>query len=286
MSNVIILLLFIIKSVTSYDIRWSKEFEYFSERSRYPYSIRIREQSQQALIICFEELNDDKYGGLCESAQLDVDNEDMTFGSKTFFELENASVPHEIQIWAGGNEGWTPYFLLGYTNGPDRSEGPGKVTMGRYLDGGGIMYSSNRMTFNPYSNDQTHLIELQNNSYFIICASVGPRNQYDTACKIGRYATSTMDISLGSKVFNISKVGNIAGCMVKDGLISRKSQIRVLRDNIVIHKGQISSLKRFREEVSEVKSGFECGVMLDNYSDIKVGDIIETFEEVSTSRKL
>ncbi len=88
------------------------------------------------------------------------------------------------------------------------------------------------------------------------------------------------------EVFNISKVGNIAGCMVKDGLISRKSQIRILRDNIVIHKGQISSLKRFKEEVSEVKSGFECGVMLDNYSDIKVGDIIETFEEISTSRKL
>ena len=88
------------------------------------------------------------------------------------------------------------------------------------------------------------------------------------------------------EVFSISKIGNIAGCMVKDGLISRKSQIRILRDNIVIHKGQISSLKRFKEEVSEVKSGFECGVMLDNYSDIKVGDIIETFEEVSTSRKL
>ena len=74
--------------------------------------------------------------------------------------------------------------------------------------------------------------------------------------------------------------------MVKDGLISRKSQIRILRDNIVIHKGQISSLKRFKEEVSEVKSGFECGVMLENYSDIKVGDIIETFEEVKTERKL
>tara|TARA_B100000575_G_C23119256_1_gene647461 strand:- start:35 stop:2275 length:2241 start_codon:yes stop_codon:yes gene_type:complete len=88
------------------------------------------------------------------------------------------------------------------------------------------------------------------------------------------------------EVFNISKVGNIAGCMVKDGYISRKSQVRILRDNIVIHKGQITSLKRFKEEVSEVKSGFECGVMLDNYSDIKVGDIIETFEEVSTTRKL
>ena len=87
-------------------------------------------------------------------------------------------------------------------------------------------------------------------------------------------------------MFSISKVGNIAGCMVKDGYISRKSQIRVLRDNIVIHKGQISSLKRFKEEVSEVKTGFECGVMLENYSDIKVGDIIETYEEDSTRRKL
>ncbi len=88
------------------------------------------------------------------------------------------------------------------------------------------------------------------------------------------------------EIFSISKIGNIAGCMVKDGLISRKSQIRVLRDNIVIHEGKISSLKRFKEEVSEVKTGFECGVMLDNFSDIKVGDIIETFEEISTNRKL
>jgi len=88
------------------------------------------------------------------------------------------------------------------------------------------------------------------------------------------------------EIFSISKIGNIAGCMVKDGFISRRSQIRVLRDNIVIHEGKISSLKRFKEEVSEVKTGFECGVMLDNFSDIKVGDIIETFEEISTNRKL
>ena len=74
--------------------------------------------------------------------------------------------------------------------------------------------------------------------------------------------------------------------MVKEGYIKRKSQIRILRDNIVIHTGQISSLKRFKEEVSEVKTGFECGVMIENYSDIKIGDIIETFEEVSTNRKL
>ena len=88
------------------------------------------------------------------------------------------------------------------------------------------------------------------------------------------------------EVFNISKIGNIAGCMVKEGIVSRNSQIRLLRDNVVIHTGVLASLKRFKEEVKEVKNGFECGVMLENYSDIKIGDIIETYEEVKTERKL
>ncbi len=88
------------------------------------------------------------------------------------------------------------------------------------------------------------------------------------------------------EVFNISKVGNIAGCIVKDGFVSRNSKIRLLRDNVVIHSGTLTSLKRFKEEVKEVKSGFECGLMLENYQDIKIGDIIETYEEVKTDRKL
>ena len=88
------------------------------------------------------------------------------------------------------------------------------------------------------------------------------------------------------EVFNISKVGNIAGCMVKDGFVSRNSKIRLLRDSVVIHTGALASLKRFKEEVKEVKSGFECGLMIENYSDIKIGDIIETYEEVKTERKL
>ena len=88
------------------------------------------------------------------------------------------------------------------------------------------------------------------------------------------------------EVFSISKVGNIAGCFVKEGIISRNSKIRILRDNLVVHTGEISSLKRFKEEVKEVKTGYECGVMIENYSDIKVNDIIETFEVVETSRKL
>ena len=88
------------------------------------------------------------------------------------------------------------------------------------------------------------------------------------------------------EVFSISKIGNIAGCMVKEGIITRNSKIRLLRDNVVIHTGTLASLKRFKEEVKEVKNGFECGVMLENYSDIKIGDVIETFEEIKTERKL
>jgi translation initiation factor IF-2 len=88
------------------------------------------------------------------------------------------------------------------------------------------------------------------------------------------------------EVFNISKLGNVAGCVVKDGLVSRNSKIRLLRDNVVIHTGSLVSLKRFKEEVKEVKNGFECGIMIENYSDIKIGDIIETFEEVKIERKL
>jgi len=88
------------------------------------------------------------------------------------------------------------------------------------------------------------------------------------------------------EVFSISKLGNIAGCFVKEGLISRNSKIRILRDNVVIHTGKITSLKRFKEEVKEVKNNLECGVMIENYSDIKVNDIIETFDVIETARKL
>ena len=86
------------------------------------------------------------------------------------------------------------------------------------------------------------------------------------------------------EVFRISKVGVVAGCQVEDGVLTRNSQVRLLRDNIVVHTGKIESLKRFKNDASEVKSGFECGVSLANYSDIKSGDVIEAFvtEKVAT----
>jgi translation initiation factor IF-2 len=84
--------------------------------------------------------------------------------------------------------------------------------------------------------------------------------------------------------FRITKVGNVAGCQVQDGTITRDSEVRLLRDNVVVYTGKISSLRRFKDDVSEVKSGMECGITLENYGDIKQGDIIEAFvtERVAT----
>ena len=78
-------------------------------------------------------------------------------------------------------------------------------------------------------------------------------------------------------VFRISKVGSVAGCFVDDGAIGRNNEIRLLRDNVLIHTGKIESLKRFKNDASEVKSGFECGISLANYNDLKPGDVIEAF---------
>ncbi len=88
------------------------------------------------------------------------------------------------------------------------------------------------------------------------------------------------------EAFNITKVGTIAGCMVRDGRIMRTSKVRVIRDGIVIHNGVLSSLKRFKDDAKEVVSGMECGVQVKDFQDIKGGDTIEVFEEVEVQRKL
>ncbi len=88
------------------------------------------------------------------------------------------------------------------------------------------------------------------------------------------------------ETFNISKVGTIAGCYVLDGIIKRTSKIRLIRDGIVIHTGTLGSLKRFKDDVKEVKNNYECGLNIDKFNDIQVGDIIEAFQEVEVARKL
>jgi len=88
------------------------------------------------------------------------------------------------------------------------------------------------------------------------------------------------------EVFKITKVGSVAGCMVLDGKIHRNSKIRVIRDGIVVYTGYLGSLKRFKDDVKEVSTGYECGLNVDKFNDIKVGDIIEAFETVEIARKL
>ena len=87
-------------------------------------------------------------------------------------------------------------------------------------------------------------------------------------------------------IFKISKIGTIAGCMVLDGSLNKNTGVRVIRDGVVVYTGNLSSLKRFKDDVTEVKKGYECGLSIENYNDIKVGDIIEGYEEVEIKRKL
>lgn len=88
------------------------------------------------------------------------------------------------------------------------------------------------------------------------------------------------------ETFKVSKVGTIAGCMVLDGKVTRNSKIRLIRDGVVIHDGELASLKRFKDDVKEVTKGYECGLNIKNYNDIQVGDIIEAYETVEVKKKL
>jgi translation initiation factor IF-2 len=88
------------------------------------------------------------------------------------------------------------------------------------------------------------------------------------------------------EVFKITKVGSIAGCMMTEGTLTRKTKVRVIRDGIVVYTGLLGSLKRFKDDVREVKAGYECGLNIENFNDIKVGDIIEGYEEVEVRKTL
>ncbi|WP_028878232.1 translation initiation factor IF-2 [Terasakiella pusilla] len=110
---------------------------------------------------------------------------------------------------------------------------------------------------------------------------------YDAADDVKRMMSGLLDPVYQEKfigyaeireTFNISRVGTIAGCMVTEGVVKRGAKVRLLRDNVVVHEGALGQLKRFKDDVKEVKSGFECGMSFENYNDLKVGDMIECFE--------
>src|SRR5204862_7486972 len=88
------------------------------------------------------------------------------------------------------------------------------------------------------------------------------------------------------EVFKISRIGTIAGCAVRSGVINRQGRVRVIRDGVEVYDGTISSLKRFKDDVREVREGFECGISIENFNDLKVGDTIECFRTEQVARTL
>ena len=103
------------------------------------------------------------------------------------------------------------------------------------------------------------------------------------AAKIEEKIVATVEIR---EIFKVSKVGTIAGCMVQDGKIARNSKIRLIRDGVVIYTGELGSLKRFKDDAKDVAKGYECGLNIANFNDIKVDDIVEAYEEVEVKQKL
>jgi len=88
------------------------------------------------------------------------------------------------------------------------------------------------------------------------------------------------------EVFKIGKVGTIAGCFVRDGKVTRSTRVRVIRDGIVIYTGELGSLKRFKDDVRDVSAGYECGLNIEGFNDIKVGDVIEGYQTVQVKKTL
>jgi translation initiation factor IF-2 len=106
----------------------------------------------------------------------------------------------------------------------------------------------------------------------------------------GMLAPETQEVIVGNaevrEVFKITKVGTVAGCMVTDGYLKRTNPIRLIRDGIVVYSGEMGALKRFKDDVSEVKSGYDCGISIKNFNDINVGDVIEAYETREVKRTL
>src|SRR6201747_2840475 len=106
----------------------------------------------------------------------------------------------------------------------------------------------------------------------------------------GLLAQTIRETMLGNalvlEVFNVSKVGKVAGCRVTDGTVERGANVRLIRDNVVVHEGKLSTLKRFKDEVKEVQSGQECGMAFENYGDMRAGDVIECYRVETIQRSL
>ena len=106
----------------------------------------------------------------------------------------------------------------------------------------------------------------------------------------GKLSPTLLENHLGNaeirEVFSVSKIGKVAGCMITSGLVKRGAKVRLLRDSVVVYEGDLAQLKRFKDDVREVQNSFECGMALENYNDIQVGDVIECYEVEEIARQL
>ena len=139
---------------------------------------------------------------------------------------------------------------------------------------------------NPQARDMAQQEGLEIRYYSIIYELIDDAN----ASLTGMLSPDLKEEFIGNaeirEVFNISKVGKVGGCMVTEGLLRRAAKVRLLRDNVVIHEGTLKTLKRFKDEVREVREGYECGTAFENYNDIQTGDFIECFEVKEVARSL
>ncbi len=157
------------------------------------------------------------------------------------------------------------------------------VTLARASD---AMIIGFNVRANPQARDMARRDGVEMRYYSIIYNVVDDIR----AALTGLLAPTVRERFLGNaqirEVFNISKVGKIAGCMVTEGVVKRGAKVRLLRDDVVIHEGSLKTLKRFKDEVREVKEGYECGMAFENYQDIQAGDVIECFELEEVAREL
>ena len=150
----------------------------------------------------------------------------------------------------------------------------------------GAMVIGFNVRANPQAREMARRDDVEIRYYSIIYNVVDEMK----AALSGMLAPSREEKFLGyaeiREVFNITKVGKVAGCMVTEGMVKRGAKVRLLRDDVVIHDGTLKTLRRFKEEVREVKDGYECGMAFENYQDIQVGDKIECYEVEEKARQL
>jgi translation initiation factor IF-2 len=139
---------------------------------------------------------------------------------------------------------------------------------------------------NPQARDSAKRDGVEIRYYSIIYDVTDDLRQLLSGLLAPQVRENTLGYAEIREVFNITKVGKVAGCMVTEGMVRRGARVRLLRDDVVIHEGDLGQLKRFKEDAKEVREGYDCGISLASYNDIKVGDTIECFELQEVARQL